>query len=678
MKQQLISTLDPLTRNLTLFVIASVAFSLRLFSVVRYESVIHEFDPWFNYRATEYLVQKGWREFLNWWDEKAWYPLGRAVGVTVYPGMMLTAAAVFRVLNGVLHANDVKLRDVCVMMAPAFSGLTTVMAFMVGREIKDELSGLIAATMMAIVPGYISRSVAGSYDYEGIAITVMMAMFYGWLRAVRTGKISYSLLTALLYYYMAGSWGGYVFPINLIPLHAITLLLSGQYDANLYTAYSCFYVFATLSSLTIPFIAYQPVSTSEHMAAMGTFCVLQLVWMMEQVKRILPADKKEYEQFRRLTMMVCMVMLTLVFIMLAMTGKIAPFAGRFYSLYDTSYARKHIPIIASVSEHQPTAFGSFFFDLHNLLLLAPVGLAYCAMRSEHAHLFVMLWAVTSSYFAAVMVRLVLTMAPVWCLSAAVGVSWVVDCSGRSSTVVRLAIVVPIIIGLVQFARHSTWITSNAYSSPSIIMISQDRIIDDFREAYSWLRHNTDPDAKILSWWDYGYQMAGMADRTTIVDNNTWNNTHIATVGLALASPEPQAYSILKELDVDYVLAWCGAVSGFAGDDVNKFLWMVRIAQGVFPDRLREADYYTKAGEYRVDQRASEALKQSLLYKMSYYRLPEIMGKQPVDRARQVSMVGVDPQLHSLTEAYSTENYIVRIFKVKREDVLGRRHWHAIH
>jgi len=41
--------------------------------------------------------------------------------------------------------------------------------------------------------------------------------------------------------------------------------------------------------------------------------------------------------------------------------------------------------------------------------------------------------------------------------------------------------------------------------------------------------NTDPNAKILSWWDYGYQMSAMANRTVIVDNNTWNNTHIATV-----------------------------------------------------------------------------------------------------------------------------------------------------
>jgi len=38
------------------------------------------------------------------------------------------------------------------------------------------------------------------------------------------------------------------------------------------------------------------------------------------------------------------------------------------------------------------------------------------------------------------------------------------------------------------------------------------IIDDFREAYFWLRQNTPEDAKIMSWWDYGYQITGMANR----------------------------------------------------------------------------------------------------------------------------------------------------------------------
>lgn len=62
---------------------------------------------------------------------------------------------------------------------------------------------------------------------------------------------------------------------------------------------------------------------------------------------------------------------------LSFSGYVAPFTGRFYSLWDTGYAKKYIPIIASVSEHQPTAWPSFFFDLHMLIPLLPAGIFLC-------------------------------------------------------------------------------------------------------------------------------------------------------------------------------------------------------------------------------------------------------------------------------------------------------------
>lgn len=49
----------------------------------------------------------------------------------------------------------------------------------------------------------------------------------------------------------------------------------------------------------------------------------------------------------------------------------------------------------------------------------------------------------------------------------------------------------------------------------------------------------------MSWWDYGYQITGMSNRTVLVDNNTWNNTHIATVGRALASTEEESIKIAR-------------------------------------------------------------------------------------------------------------------------------------
>lgn len=43
----------------------------------------------------------------------------------------------------------------------------------------------------------------------------------------------------------------------------------------------------------------------------------------------------------------------------------------------------------------------------------------------------------------------------------------------------------------------------------------------------------------------------------------------------MSSPEHIAYPILKAHDVSYVLVIFGALIGYSGDDINKFLWMIR-------------------------------------------------------------------------------------------------------
>jgi dolichyl-diphosphooligosaccharide--protein glycosyltransferase len=58
-----------------------------------------------------------------------------------------------------------------------------------------------------------------------------------------------------------------------------------------------------------------------------------------------------------------------------------------------------------------------------------------------------------------------------------------------------------------------------------------------RQVYSWLRHNTPDDARVMAWWDYGYQITAMANRTTLVDHLADNPTHIARVAKAFTAPE---------------------------------------------------------------------------------------------------------------------------------------------
>ena len=58
--------------------------------------------------------------------------------------------------------------------------------------------------------------------------------------------------------------------------------------------------------------------------------------------------------------------------------------------------------------------------------------------------------------------------------------------------------------LFTYTFHCTWVTSEAYSSPSIVLASYGndgsrQILDDFREAYYWLWQNTAEDARVMSW-----------------------------------------------------------------------------------------------------------------------------------------------------------------------------------
>ncbi|KAF3823708.1 hypothetical protein GH733_007176 [Mirounga leonina] len=609
---------DTLLKLLILSMAAVLSFSTRLFAVLRFESVIHEFDPYFNYRTTRFLAEEGFYKFHNWFDDRAWYPLGRIIGGTIYPGLMITSAAIYHVLH-FFHIT-IDIRNVCVFLAPLFSSFTTIVTYHLTKELKDAGAGLLAAAMIAVVPGYISRSVAGSYDNEG------------------------------------------------------------RFSHRIYVAYCTVYCLGTILSMQISFVGFQPVLSSEHMAAFGVFGLCQIHAFVDYLRSKLNPQQFEV-LFRSVISLVGFVLLT-VGALLMLTGAIV----------------KCLLLLCCQEKYLPGRGVSTHCWILLMLRTTSPSLLLCLNTSPrpgpHTILIYSFW---SSCFQ---VRLMLVLAPVMCILSGIGVSQVLSTYMKNLDISRpdkkskkqqdstypiknevaSGMILVMAFFLITYTFHSTWVTSEAYSSPSIVLSARggdgSRIIfDDFREAYYWLRHNTPEDAKVMSWWDYGYQITAMANRTILVDNNTWNNTHISRVGQAMASTEEKAYEIMRELDVSYVLVIFGGLTGYSSDDINKFLWMVRIGGSTDTGKhIKEHDYYTPTGEFRVDREGSPVLLNCLMYKMCYYRFGQVYteAKRPpgFDRVRNAEIGNKDFELDVLEEAYTTEHWLVRIYKVKDLDNRG--------
>ena len=222
-----------------------------------------------------------------------------------------------------------------------------------------------------------------------------------------------------------------------------------------------------------------------------------------------------------------------------------------------------------------------------------------------------------------------------------------------------------------------WNMSKSLSNPSIIVqgrLKDGRVVkvDDYREAYTWLKDNTPEDSRIMAWWDYGYQITAISNRTTIADGNTWNHEHIALLGLALTTDVDEGYEIARHM-ADYILIWGGG----GGDDLAKvcesivtfrvssslvtnnsylhffvdFLFqsphLARIANSVYREHCPRDPSCRAFGVIDSKGTPSPMMKRSLLYQLHGHKIRE----------------GVEVNPDQFEEVYRSKYGKVRIYKV---------------
>jgi dolichyl-diphosphooligosaccharide--protein glycosyltransferase len=116
---------------------------------------------------------------------------------------------------------------------------------------------------------------------------------------------------------------------------------------------------------------------------------------------------------------------------------------------------------------------------------------------------------------------------------------------------------------------------------------------DWLDALQWIEENTPQDSVIASWWDYGYWITTLGNRTSLADNATINQTRIATLAKMFIEEPEAGIRTAKDLKADYILIYLVAqrfpgmnTTSFYtlgnGGDESKKQWFMRI--GGFDER----------------------------------------------------------------------------------------------
>jgi len=162
--------------------------------------------------------------------------------------------------------------------------------------------------------------------------------------------------TAVAYGYMVAAWGGYVFVLNMIGMHAFVLLLF-RFDRTVHVSYSIFYVVGTAFAIQVPVVGLTPLKSLEQLAPCAVFLAMQVVavgeYLLKQRKMTHTTFTKKWTfriQLYAITAVVGVVLLAAVL----PVGYFGPLSSRVRGLF-VRHTRTGNPLVDSVAEHQPAS-----------------------------------------------------------------------------------------------------------------------------------------------------------------------------------------------------------------------------------------------------------------------------------------------------------------------------------
>ena len=587
----------------------SVSFLIRS-QPAEYGFELNEFDPFFNFRATEYIVENGLSEYFEWKDEKSWYPNettasylveGRDVSATSQVMLHITAAITYQIFG-----SNLSVYDFTILFPAIIGSLTVVVIFALVRLFAGTTAGLFASLLFAVSLPIIIRGSIGWFKSEPLGIFYGLLGLYLFLSAINSKNYKITILKIIFGGTIMGfgmsSWGGNQFFI--IPLGLFILALPFVRKDHKFLLWSIplfVIIFILISSM------FERPGPSFAYSLGGLSLVISTLFLLSSM--FIQKISKDKDKIRNsLFLLLAILVIGSFLVIISDESNLLPLPKFRYLNAVNPFLTSVDPLVDSVAEHAtPTIAQSYVF--HSIyLIFAGLGAWFILSKKSFQSkitiksdmkIFALIMGITGVYVSSSFIRLEVFASISLIILASIALSiltkeiFKINTSKKKSFSIKVSFVLLIFTLFMIplfYPTNSNWI--NTVDIPATILTGATNHppSNDWLDALEWIKLNTPEDSVIASWWDYGYWIQTLAERATLADNSTLETPIIQNIARMLLSTPNEGWKMLQDMNADYVVVFVAgerfdakydneqvSYLGHGGDE-SKAIWFIRIAE----------------------------------------------------------------------------------------------------
>ena len=552
---------------------------------------LHEYDPFFNYRATQFIVENGIPAYLDWHDDMSWYPHGRDVASTSQPMLHITAAISYQIFGA-----GSELYDFTIMFPVVIGSATAIVMFAIVRTIGGTTAGLLASLFFAISVPILYRGLIGWFKSEPLGIFYGLLGIYFFLSGIKSNNGKNSLVRLVAGGVIIGlgisSWGGiqfFILPLTLfflalpffrkdkkflmwaLPIFTFSLLAS----TSMFEIADSTFLLSTESGSNIEgridtsaygYGLYKFSDTDDVIASIGYGSAVLIG--MTAIAMIILMIQKISQKHQVRNGLAVLAVTTIIGIAVLSSGFVDLPEYRYVNALNP-FLTTTDPLTDSVSEHSTPTMKITFIFFSIMIVFAGIGVWLIFQNKVNRSMkiktdmvvFALITGLVGVYASAAFVRAEIFAAFSIIILSSIGISILASkilerkifkdytITAKATTKVAfvgviiillaLPLILPLDKNMITYATFPPAIlTANANLSPTFVT-------NDWKDAMQWLKENTPKDAVVASWWDYGYYITTLGERKTLADNATLKAWQIRKIASMLFSNADNAWKILS-------------------------------------------------------------------------------------------------------------------------------------